>query len=66
MKDFQPYFHCACTETAIYEGENFDTGIRFVDPDFVRGEWYFGDLKTFSVDFCIRYALVRYRCTRIP
>jgi len=36
-------------------GVNFDTTVRFPDPDFLLVE-NFGDLATFSVDYCILYS----------
>jgi len=44
---FEPYFHCACA------GYNFDTGIRFLDPDFVIGDDISAICKLRFVDFCI-------------
>jgi len=47
------YFLCACAETAIYE-----LPVKILTPAFDSltlislWERYFGDLKTFSVDFC--------------
>jgi len=35
---------------------NFDSAIRFADPDFLLECKIFGDLATFSVDFYILYA----------
>jgi len=36
--------------------ENFDIEIRLTDTRFLYKKLYFGDLNTFSVDFCIRFA----------
>jgi len=36
-------------------GVNLDTTVRFPDPDFLLVE-NFGDLATFSVDYCILYS----------
>ena len=36
-------------------GVNFDTAVRFADPDFLLNVQNFGDLATFSVEFCILY-----------
>jgi len=52
------YFHCVCAEMAIYKFP-----MKIFTPEF-DSFWprrpyrdrYFGDLNTFSVDFCIRYA----------
>ena len=40
-------------------GVNLDTAVRFADPDFVlrvQNFGDFGDLATFSVEFCILYS----------
>ena len=36
-------------------GVNFDIAVRFADPDFPARVQNFGDLATFSVEFCILY-----------
>jgi len=37
-------------------GKNLDAAVRFYYPDFLPECQNFGDLATFSVDFCILYA----------
>jgi len=44
-------FHCACTETALYE-----LPVKILTSPFdslTPMAQYLGDLRTFSVDFCI-------------
>ena len=48
---FQQHLYCACAETVIYELPPFDSPPRF--PVRVQN---FGDLATFSVDYCILYS----------
>jgi len=37
-------------------GVNLNTAVQFADPDFLFRVQTFGDLATFSIDFCIFYA----------
>jgi len=50
---FQQHLYCACAETVIYEPPVFRHRRSIRRPRFPIRVQNFGDLATFSVDFCI-------------
>ena len=54
---FQQHLYCACAETVIYIfRRKFRHHPSISRPRFPTGVQNFGDLATFSVDFCVLYS----------